>query len=95
KTQPQNPKNNAEEMESVPAGITKSILSQDIATDKPDETVEYDYMKYPNQKKNKLQKKIKPQKNVTFKMMVELVTYTDNWKMKMIECKLRTEEEQV
>jgi len=55
-----------------------------------------DYMKYPSNKaKGKMVKSMKPRKTVTFKMMVELVTFTDNWKMKMIESKLRTEEEQV
>ncbi|KAH8285338.1 hypothetical protein KR054_007791 [Drosophila jambulina] len=62
-----------------------------------DKAIVYDYMNYPtNKKKNaKLSKFAKVKKNVSFKTMVELVTYTENWKMKMIEGKLRTEEEQV
>ncbi|KAH8401303.1 hypothetical protein KR009_004450 [Drosophila setifemur] len=81
-----------EEKQSKP--LVKKI-NDEADTDSQDQAIEYDYLKYPNQKKkNKLEKKIKSQKNVTFKMMVELVTYTDNWKMKMSESKLRTEEEQ-
>ncbi|KAH8309050.1 hypothetical protein KR059_005380 [Drosophila kikkawai] len=62
-----------------------------------DQPIVYDYMNYPsNKKKNaKLSKCTKVQKTVSFNAMVELVTFTDNWKMKIIKGKLRTEEEQV
>ncbi|XP_016969930.1 uncharacterized protein LOC108037800 [Drosophila rhopaloa] len=69
---------------------------KDIIEEVEDQPVVYDYMKYPsNKEKGKLFKSVKPRKNVSFKVMVELVTYTDNWKMKMSESKLRTEEEQL
>ncbi|KAI8038806.1 uncharacterized protein LOC128254809 [Drosophila gunungcola] len=65
-----------------------------IINEMDDQAIVYDYMKYPSKKaKGKLFKK--PRKTVSFKTMVELVTYTDNWKMRMSESKLRTEEEQL
>ncbi|XP_017115327.1 uncharacterized protein LOC108137897 [Drosophila elegans] len=75
--------------------LTKSAESEkDIINEVDDQAIVYDYMMYPSKKaKGKLFKK--PQKNVSFKTMVELVTYTDNWKMRMSESKLRTEEEQL
>ncbi|KAH8232853.1 hypothetical protein KR026_001040 [Drosophila bipectinata] len=84
-------------LEGKDLGETATIPEKEVSNvaDSPIEAIEYDYMKYPNQKKKSLEKRIKPKKSVSFKMMVELVTYTDNWKMKMIESKLRTEEEQV
>ncbi|KAH8253896.1 hypothetical protein KR032_007518 [Drosophila birchii] len=65
--------------------------------DHSDQPIVYDYMKYPvNKKKNaKPSKGAKIQKTVSFKTVVELVTYTENWKIKVIHGKLRTEEEQV
>ncbi|XP_020803077.1 uncharacterized protein LOC110179810 [Drosophila serrata] len=76
--------------------LTKSVDNKIDIDKEPDQPIVYDYMKYPaNKKKNAKQSKCpKIQKTVTFKTMVELVTYTDNWKMKMIHGKLRTEEEQ-
>ncbi|KAH8348396.1 hypothetical protein KR084_007099 [Drosophila pseudotakahashii] len=77
--------------------LSKAIESKkDNVAEMEGQPIVYDYMKYPSTKaKGKLMKSVKPRKTVTFKMMVELVTYTDNWKMKMCESKLRTEEEQV
>ncbi|EDV37709.1 uncharacterized protein Dana_GF13585 [Drosophila ananassae] len=82
-------------LEETPTIPEKDVSNGDDVADATVESIEYDYMKYPNQKKKSLEKRLKPQKNVSFKMMVELVTYTDNWKMKMIESRLRTEEEQL
>ncbi|XP_043066598.2 uncharacterized protein [Drosophila bipectinata] len=84
-------------LEGKDLGETATIPDKEVSNvaDSPIEAIDYDYMKYPNQKKKSLEKRIKPKKSVSFKMMVELVTYTDNWKMKMIESKLRTEEEQL
>ncbi|XP_001975382.3 uncharacterized protein LOC6548660 [Drosophila erecta] len=71
-------------------------FNKDVIAEVADQSVVYDYMNYPSSKaKGKLLKRVKPLKNVTFKTVVELVTYTENWKMKMCESKLRTEEEQV
>jgi len=77
--------------------LSKVVESKSNITNEVEgQPVVYDYMKYPSNKaKGKQIKSVKPRKTVTFKMMVELVTFTDNWKMKMIESKLRTEEEQV
>ncbi|XP_017078896.1 uncharacterized protein LOC108112997 [Drosophila eugracilis] len=71
-------------------------LEKDITNGEEDPPIVYDYMKYPSKKgkPGKLIKSLKPQKTVTFKMMVELVTFTENWKVKMCESKLRSEEEQ-
>ncbi|XP_017014781.2 uncharacterized protein [Drosophila takahashii] len=77
--------------------LSKAIESKkDIIDEEDGQPIVYDYMKYSSTKaKGKLIKSAKPRKTVTFKMMVELVTYTDNWKMKMCESKLRSEEEQL
>ncbi|KAH8234231.1 hypothetical protein KR038_004038 [Drosophila bunnanda] len=82
------------EEDPVPTESLDNKIDIDMESDQP---IVYDYMKYPsNKKKNtKPRKSAKIRKTVTFKAMVELVTYTDNWKMKMIQGKLRTEEEQV
>ncbi|XP_034476951.1 uncharacterized protein LOC117783602 [Drosophila innubila] len=60
----------------------------------------YDYMKYVNNNNNNKKKKGKTgptlnnTKRVSFKRIVEQVTFTDDWKMLMSESNLRTEEEQ-
>ncbi|EDW91951.1 uncharacterized protein LOC6531436 [Drosophila yakuba] len=69
---------------------------KDIIDEVADQSVVYDYMNYPSNKaKGKLSKGVKPLKSVTFKTVVELVTYSENWKMKKSESRLRTEEEQL
>ncbi|KAH8370162.1 hypothetical protein KR093_002423, partial [Drosophila rubida] len=55
----------------------------------------YDYMKYGNKKKSKALPQLKGKKRVSFKRIVEQVTFTDDWKMLTSESHLRTEEEQV
>ncbi|XP_016967799.1 uncharacterized protein LOC108036299 [Drosophila biarmipes] len=77
--------------------LAKAVESKKNIIDEVEgQPIVYDYMKYPSSKaKGKLTKSAKPRKTVTFKVMVELVTFTDNWKMQMIESKLRTEEEQL
>ncbi|KAL7736802.1 hypothetical protein ACLKA6_015643 [Drosophila palustris] len=58
----------------------------------------YDYMKYANSKKKKAKtgsgQILNNTKRVSFKRIVEQVTFTDDWKMLMSESNLRTEEEQ-
>ncbi|XP_062130722.1 uncharacterized protein LOC133841898 [Drosophila sulfurigaster albostrigata] len=54
----------------------------------------YDYMKYNNKKKSKAASMLKNTKRVSFKRIVEQVTFTDDWKMLTSESNLRTEEEQ-
>jgi len=77
-------------------GTQKVEFKKDIIDEVADQSVEYDYMKYPsNKEKAKLLKGVKSLKSVTFKTVVELVTYSENWKMKMSESRLRSEDEQV
>ncbi|EDW02669.1 uncharacterized protein LOC6559477 [Drosophila grimshawi] len=61
-----------------------------------EEPIVYDYMKYA--KKNKKGKgvygKAKVTKSVSFKQIVELVTFTEDWKMLKSQSHLRTDEEQ-
>lgn len=69
-------------------------------TEFTDEPVVYDYMKYPNKKKGRVlhnhhHNRLKMRKNVSFKCVVELVTFTDDWKMQMTQSNLRTEDQQV
>lgn len=64
------------------------------------EPIVYDYMKYPKKKKNKMatslaQGGMKTKKCVSFKRIVELVSFTDDWKIKTSQSNLRSEEEQV
>ncbi|KAH8261492.1 hypothetical protein KR044_010092 [Drosophila immigrans] len=55
----------------------------------------YDYMKYDNKKKSKTGAMLKHKKRVSFRRIVEQVTFTEDWKMLTSESNLRTEEEQV
>ncbi|EDW61404.1 uncharacterized protein [Drosophila virilis] len=60
------------------------------------EPIVYDYMKYPSKKKGKtLHPHPKVKKSVSFKRVVELVTFTDDWKMQTSESNLRTEDQQL
>ncbi|ALC42519.1 CG15705, partial [Drosophila busckii] len=53
----------------------------------------YDYMKYGKKKKKGY---ALPKKHVSFKRVVELITFTEDWKIKSrTEGNLRSEEEQV
>ncbi|XP_017958966.1 uncharacterized protein LOC108653163 [Drosophila navojoa] len=68
-------------------------------TEIKEQPVVYDYMKYPNKKKGRVlhnhhHNRLKMRKNVSFKCIVELVTYTDDWKMQTTQSKLRTEDQQ-
>ncbi|EDX07334.1 uncharacterized protein LOC6734746 [Drosophila simulans] len=77
-------------------GTQKVEFKKDIIDEVADQAAEYDYMKYPsNKEKAKLLKCVKPLKSVTFKAVVELVTFSENWKMKMSESRLRSEDEQL
>lgn len=79
------------------ATVVKAQKTSDTEIKEP---IVYDYMKYPNRKKSKTgnqyqHKVLKAKKSVSFKRIVELVSFTDDWKMKTSESNLRTEEEQV
>lgn len=79
------------------ATLVKAQTASDTEIKEP---IVYDYMKYPNRKKSKTgnqyqHKVLKAKKSVSFKRIVELVSFTDDWKMKTSQSNLRSEEEQV
>ncbi|XP_002061437.3 uncharacterized protein LOC6638277 isoform X1 [Drosophila willistoni] len=78
-------------------------VPQNPHMDKPNiqvDSVVYDYMKYPNNKSVKLGKRSKlgkshmVDKRVSFKHVVEIISFNDNWKMQMSESQLSSEEDQ-
>ncbi|XP_017044824.1 uncharacterized protein LOC108090585 [Drosophila ficusphila] len=86
----------SKKISTIKQNLSEALEAKRDAVQAEDQPIVYDYMKYPSYKaKNKLAKFGKARKRVSFKTMVELVTFTDNWKMKTSESKLRTEEEQV
>ncbi|XP_064544313.1 uncharacterized protein LOC135432519 [Drosophila montana] len=81
--------------------ISGSTKLMEVPTPTPSQTdikepIVYDYMKYPSKKKGKaLHAHAKVKKSVSFKRVVELVTFTDDWKMQTSESNLRTEDQQL
>lgn len=76
------------------------VKTQQMSDTDIKEPIVYDYMKYPKKKKNKMetpqaQGSMKNKKCVSFKRIVELVSFTDDWKIKTSQSNLRSEEEQV
>lgn len=76
------------------------VKAQPMSATDIKEPIVYDYMKYPKKKKNKMatsqaQGGMKSKKCVSFKRIVELVSFTDDWKIKTSQSNLRSEEEQV
>ncbi|XP_030080977.1 uncharacterized protein LOC111600725 [Drosophila hydei] len=68
-------------------------------TELKEQPVVYDYMKYPKKKgrvlHNHNHNRLKMKKSVSFKCVVDLVTFTDDWKMQTSQSSLRTEDQQV
>ncbi|KAH8410945.1 hypothetical protein KR222_000332, partial [Zaprionus bogoriensis] len=60
------------------------------------EAIVYDYMKYPSKKSKTGHQvhNIKSKKSVSFKRIVEFVSFTEDWKMLTSQSNLRSEDEQ-